>query len=253
MEETEVIKWAGDLLDETYHFWETEMYTAKDGDTKKALRSGFAVFYSPPRLHPDIMIIGVNPGGGQDSFDERRARRIPPTHEYIAYENDSHYPIARCMCGLFGPERRSLLEQSVKLNLNFFRTRSESTENNQDRRELGLKDLDRLLDYRLSKFSHQKVEDIIDKLQPRVVLAESIGTFDILRKFNAFHDYENLESVTHESGHKSLDLRRGAARGGNLLLGIRHPTGSRPPVAKQPELWAKIKDTIARDLANVGL
>ena len=55
----DITKWAEDLTEEVYNEWKTKYSFWKDG---------FEVFYSPVRYRPELMIISLNPGGGEKDF-----------------------------------------------------------------------------------------------------------------------------------------------------------------------------------------
>jgi hypothetical protein len=157
-----VEEWAQEMMREVCGFWRELVQEGSD------LASGVAVFYGPVRRRPEVMVIGINPGGGPASFDRARCQVIPRIHEYVTYEQCSSDPIAGRMCALFRRiDRFELLERSVKLNLNFFRTPGEADWNQ----------VPRQLRQRIRAFCDEKVDRIIAYLAPRVILAEGLIFF----------------------------------------------------------------------------
>ena len=55
----DITKWAEDLTEEVYNEWKTKYSFWKPG---------FAVFSAPVRYRPELMIISLNPGGGEKDF-----------------------------------------------------------------------------------------------------------------------------------------------------------------------------------------
>jgi len=178
------------------------------------------------------MFVGINPGGGPASFDPGRCEETPPVHEYVAYEQDSSYPIAGRMCVLFRRIGRfELLERSVKLNLNFFRSRGEKEWSR----------LPRDLRHRIHLFCDERVDRVIAYLAPRVILAEGISTYDRLRQLPSLRDLVASAEV------QNSPLYRRSEGEGRLLVGIRHPTG---PGRPDKEKWEAIGDYLAADLSR---
>jgi hypothetical protein len=189
-------------------------------------RSGFNVFYSPVQLPVRVVILGANPGGGPDVFDLGRASTIPASHEYFQYV----YPMARRMRDLFAKAGdQEALERSLKLNLNFFRSR----------------DLQEWLSapagarLKMEQFSQRKVQEILDRVAAPVVLAEGMATFDrvaeLLRASNP--------DVLVRSG-ASRAYARARIPGNGRLVGIVHPTGARYSAAT----WQGVVEALRTDL-----
>ena len=61
---TGIEEWGMELNEEVYEEW-----------TKHPkLKAGFKIFYTKLRKDPPIMILSINPGGEEDSFEEDRKR-----------------------------------------------------------------------------------------------------------------------------------------------------------------------------------
>jgi len=201
---------------------------------QETLSKGYAVFYSPVRMNPDLMIIGFNPGGDQKAFDRNRDRNPPPIHEYIKED----YRIANRMRKLF--ESMNCLEtlkNSVKLNLIFFRSKDTEEWNK----------IDVTIRKELSTFCKDKVKLIIETLRPRIVLAEGITTYRVLKNEVLFG--KACEKVIpHKNGGKIIHIMTNFSDFNLTLIGIRHPTGSRPNPSDSE--WKMIGDKLSVLLRN---
>ncbi|MGA1861628.1 hypothetical protein OWM07_01900 [Deferribacter thermophilus] len=160
-------KWATDLLNEVKKVWE-------ETENNHLKNNGFAVFYSKVRKNPELMIIGYNPGGGDKDFNIEDVFNLDKEHEYIKYSGkynkNEKYKTAEVMYKLFEEIRKlELLEKSVKLNLIFFRSKSEKEWQSLDKNS-------RIL---LEQFCFDKIKEIIDFLNPKTILLEGIKTFDL--------------------------------------------------------------------------
>ena len=85
------MEWVNNLYTETKRIWK------ENGENK----NGYAIFYSPPVFNPDIMIVGYNPGGGENSFDESKASIVPKEHDYFPQKESDDYPMAKKMRKIF--------------------------------------------------------------------------------------------------------------------------------------------------------
>ena len=158
---------------------------------------GFSIFYSPVCMNPKILVIGDNSGGKEKD----KQKELPAEHDYFKY----CYPIAKTMREKIfkGEPLNTALRNSVKINRVFFRTRdleefnsiSNSTE--------------------LEAHCFDIVQQIIGKLQPRLIFAESFGTF---KKLSSEKDVllkkpENEKELLLEGKYKEIKV-----------LGINHPS-----------------------------
>lgn len=160
----------------------------------------FSIFYSPIQLAPRLMIIGDNPGG---QLGQQGLSVIPKIHEYI--DPNQKYSLAVAMRDkiMKGEKLRDILTNSVKINRIFFRTPNmgtfESMENANE----------------LKQYCLRTVNEIIDTLKPRRILAESFGTFKTFcNTWTSILEKENTK--------KSLLLV--GQYNGIEMLGINHPS-----------------------------
>jgi hypothetical protein len=157
----DIQEWAEDLVTEVYEKWEAS------GHKYNFSECGFRVFYSPVVPTPDLMIIGYNPDSDDKPFSKEEDSVLPEFHEYLYHESK----IARKMKYLFeGIERYDWLEDSVKLNLLFFKSENEAQ----------WATMDKDLRSDLEIFCFRKVNDIIDTLKPRYIITEGLNVFDML-------------------------------------------------------------------------
>lgn len=179
--------------------------------------SGYAVFYGPVHYMPDLMLIGLNPGGDERCFHGKKEILCSSDEqmEYLKYRDDPTYRIAGKTVTIFeSVGLLKLLETSVKINLNFFRSKKWA--------DLSMQHLKECLDLTL---------EIIDTLKPKVILCESLFVFDVLQK----ELNNNSIRFTPLSLRKNNRNRRiyvstvqGDFASPLIMIGITHLTGSRP-------------------------
>ncbi|MBI5949320.1 MAG: hypothetical protein HY875_14375 [Chloroflexi bacterium] len=193
--------------------------------------SGFAVFYSPLSESSKLVIIGANPGGGANSFNLARATAIPTEHDYFAYD----YALARRMRDLFtAAGRLDLLRSSLKLNLNFFRSRdaNEWRTAPADTRRL------------MEAHSQRWVLSLLERLSPSLVLCEGTSTFDRLRDVLPGAGPSKL--VVEAAGGRRAYVRASTPWGGTLI-GVIHPTGAQVST----DDWGRIASALAQDVLHL--
>jgi len=177
--------------------------------------AGYAVFYGSVSHRPGLMLIGMNPGGDATCFSGEKERISPPSApmEYIAYRNDNTYKIAVRTTSLFESiGYLKLLQESVKTNLNFFRSRKWED-----------------LPQQRSEECKRIVVDMIERLEPRVILCESVAVFDTIHTLLSKTNTIPLRHV--ELNNMGRRIYLSAVNPGNKIrtvIGITHLTGSRP-------------------------
>ena len=223
METQEIEEWGEKLTQDVCQHWET---WKNDYSFSK---SGFAVFYSRPRLNPDLLILGFNPGGDENAFDLKRDSRLPDFHDYFQ-DGDGDYRLAQKMRGLFKDiDKEETLKNSVKLNLIFFR----STDKNQ------WNQINRPLRQEMEKYCLSKVREVIKVLNPKVILTEGIQTFQILHANLPQASPPQFESI---NGRRAMFAKSNFS--GIPLLGIIHLSGARP----SEEEMQSIKKILSKEL-----
>ncbi len=142
------------VVDRVHSMWE---------NNRSRYPKGYGVFYSHVHFQPELMLIGLNPGGNDDAAGKKE--QIMSKHEkmeYILNKDNSEYPIAGKTVDVFESiGQLHLLEQSVKINENFFRSRN----------------IKSLCPQHAGECS-RIVSEIIGEVQPRILICESIGVFD---------------------------------------------------------------------------
>ncbi len=199
-------KWVKDICNETYEFWK------KNKDHYSNSHKGFAIFYSPVKINPKLMMIGLNPGWTKnDTFNEVIACDLPEKHDYFAFEKDdkNDYDLAKIMRDFFEHmDLTEVLKASVKLNLIFFRTSDEE-------------ELKRSEIYNEMKaVSENKIKLIVEKIQPEIILTEGIGVFDELMSM-----FGESDQKTHIKDSKGQRILTSGKLGNSLILGMIHPSG----------------------------
>lgn len=227
-------KWAEELRKEVCLKWK---------EYEEKLPKGFELFYSPVRMSPDVMIIGFNPGGGTDDVKCYEEPEPLAEHGYITYglprPGKKPYRLAEKMYQLFkemGHEKT--LQNSVKLNLIFFRSGDIKEWNNMDK--VARKDLD--------NFCCEKVKNVISTLQPKLILTEGLLTYRRLKDLMPIGKKGEKEDVFPIG---SRTLVRSIDSEPIKLTGIRHPTGGRPPLKN--EEWQKIIPELTQIFRSFGI
>ena len=222
----DIEQWAQGLLMEVCAKWENNKGNYDFSE------SGFSVFYSPVRQSPELMIIGYNPGGDETSFCKARDLCVPVTHEYIDYKSDRKYPIAGKMYNLFENISKSdWLERSVKLNVLFFRSKSEQQWNT----------IKKDVRKDLKEFSYMKVKEIADVLTPKFILTEGIKTFNILTNIILCCS----EKPVFEQGRGNRAIYARSRYNDIKIIGLIHPTGARV----SNDEWLKVKEYLKKDFS----
>ena len=190
MNSAELDKWGKSIIDKV----------KADSSAFSKVPLEFSIFYSPIQLAPRLMIIGDNPGG---QLGEQGLYEIPKLHEYI--DPNQKYSLAVAMRDkiMKGEKLRDILTNSVKINRIFFRTPNmgtfESLENANE----------------LKQYCFKTVNEIIDTLKPRRILAESFGTFKTF--------CSTWTSILEKENTKKSLLLVGQYNGIEIL-GINHPS-----------------------------
>lgn len=213
-------RWSRELQQDVFQFWQKN---------HSDWEHGFKVFYGPVTESAEILIIGEQPGGKTSSFQPCREQfesgdfSLPETHEYIS----TNWRIAKEMRYLFD-ERTSALEESVKTNINFFRAPDRDyweAKLSKDRRE------------KIEKFCSNRVHEIIKKVDPSVIIAEGIRTWDKLK-----HLLDLTNGQTTKRGRERLVVR--SEGNSPKVIGLMHPSGARISSADKDRMKNHLLETI---------
>ena len=217
----EIDIWANNLLKDVCEKW-------KSLEGKYDFwKCGFGIFYSPVYANPDLMVIGYNLGGDENSFNEEKALQLPTEHEYFMED----YLIARKMKKLFNNiGKMNLLEKSIKFNIIFFRSINDIQWNsiNKEIRE------------NIEKFCFVKVKEIIRKLKPKNIVTEGIKTYKILTQTVL----DNCYDTECKTGIRGRRIYCKSKYGNTKVIGLIHPSGSR--ISNNE--WAQIAGYLKEDL-----
>ncbi len=184
------MEWIKNLYQETKQKWE------EAGSDP----SCFAIFYSQVIENAKIALIGYNPGGNEKDFNVQNINS-PEKHEYI----DQNYKLARNVRKIFEYAKlEKVLEDSVKFNLIFFRSKVAKDFTNKD----------------LINYSEKKAIEILDKLRPKIIIAEGFDTFTRIIQLKKGLLVEDIYL------DKKMILRKGKLDN-TFVLGIIHPSGAR--------------------------
>lgn len=166
MTPNECRKFDREIREQVYALWKASL----DSRDEKSRKSGYAVFYGPLSFKPKLMLIGLNPGGGEDAcFDEESELKPRPPSQKMEYveieETKDDYKLAIETRGLFKRIGFSeWLANSVKLNLHFFRSKKWT--------HLPKKERPLCLNI---------VKNIIEKLKPQILICEGMTTYDMVK------------------------------------------------------------------------
>lgn len=182
-------QWVESLYVETHQKWEQA----------NSNESGYAIFYSPVKQDAKIALIGYNPGGIETP--DMTDIKVPKQHEYV----ERKYKLAQKVYKIFeSADLIKELENSVKFNLIFFRSRKAIDFNNDE----------------LINFSEQKVLEILQKINPKIIITEGFKTFDrLLRLYNG----KELDAVYHNN----RKIMKVSKINSQTILGMVHPSGAR--------------------------
>ena len=197
--------------------------------------AGYAIFYGPVWVRPKLMLIGLNPGGDESCFSGNKevlvAREQPM--EYITYRNDSTYPIAGRTTDIFESiGLMDLLSESMKTNINFFRSKRWT--------ELPKQHASECIKLLLS---------VIYKVEPRAILCESIGAYDILYRHLIKNHPHSLKTIKNDRNKRIyISALREVWVSPQILIGITHITGSysRPSTTDIGQIKEKLKSDLHR-------
>lgn len=185
-------------------------------------KEGIKIFYSPVKKS-DLLILGFN-AGGTDFYEkqefENNTHHLKDNHEYLT----ENYPIAKVQRKILGTK---LIENSVKTNLIFLRTKNIDDYNK----------LDRSLRNKLVNFSKKYIPKIITNTDPKLILIEGIATFDLFCKM---FDVKQEKSIKNNNQR----LMSFTKYMGINVIGIKHPSGSRISNNEIEQISKKVKELL---------
>ena len=179
-------------------------------DSSNVFQNGYAHFYSPPVEHPEVMIIGLNPGSESLGFNEATAHELPTAHNYI----EENHVLAEKMRKLF--ERNGqleLLRNSVKLNLLFFRSQNIGEWHS----------VDPVMRAELEAFFEEQAREIINTLKPKKIVCEGLETLERVKTmFGSNHKSVDTKSTDRRTVYRTSTVTL-ADQTKIQVIGIMHP------------------------------
>ena len=176
----------------------------------KSLYKGCQLLFSPLLHQPKILLIGFNPGGGYYKWHGKIAEEFQPMQALEYYLNT--HSLAEQTKSLFrqaGMEE-DLQHHTVKTNFYYW-----ATDNVADFNRL-LKLLPQELSNKIFHFSRVWTKQLIDMLQPELIIAEGFKTFDEVAVL-----FPQKSEILKEDTLKSFDTS-----GGIKVLGYKRNQGS---------------------------
>lgn len=215
------------IQQEVYQYWE-ENY-GLDG-----WEHGVQVFFDEVDLSNEILIVGNQPGVGEDGYDfeqkeyaDYKAGSLSPPsgHDYLPPTK----PIENGMKKILGENFEKVIRNSVKTNFNFFRAK-------EDEEAMPQRDA-------IEEFCLEKVEELRNAMDPEVVIFEGIGS--AWEEGEQTWGFESRYTLRRE-GDKSQRLLIISEQSDTLGIAVYHP--SYHPSKFQSDVMS---DIIGRELSPV--
>ena len=189
---------------------------------------GYAIFFSPPRFQPELVLLGHNPSAYANTPYPQFYDPLWPTKNELVSET---YPFAVKLQRLFASiGALDALGNSVHMNLNFFRSRPANAAEHGFR----WKDNPPAIRQEMEQKSMNVAIGLLDLIQPKLVVATGMDVFDRI-------------------GGRGIDIvpRRGSFRrcvrgvaGVHPLIGIPHPTGAHVSLEDWSRIMGAIREAI---------
>ncbi|MBN1636248.1 MAG: hypothetical protein JW920_07025 [Deltaproteobacteria bacterium] len=212
--------WVADFNKDVY-----EMWLSLKGDYA-FWDKGFDVFFSPVKRKPRFMFVGFNPRGEAEAFHSMTQHyqsgnfTTHMVHEYeynFAMHCKKFNSISGWKAYLGEDNFWAVIQDSIKANLVFFRS-----SNNKEWRDP--EKMNRKVRKVLRTYCYAKDRQMIDRIQPEVILVEGLLPYDILKK-HVCRDFKQQE-VFYGKNQKNNKSRRIYARGSNgntTIIAVPHP------------------------------
>lgn len=199
--------WAKELRREVFEFWQTNYSHWKPG---------FQVWYGPVEQTKTTLILGVQPGGDEGSFVNKRNQfeagifSLPTEHDYLT----SNYDLAR---DTRKAVPKKVIERSVKTNLNFFRAPREIDWEN------GLDEASRK---EIEEFCFIRIDELVQQLEPDLIITE--GTASVYDKLKSEWGFStNLEQKHTVGENREERLICVSHTDDFTVVGLKHPSSGR--------------------------
>ena len=179
---------------------------AKENPEIQSLYKGCQLLFSPLLARPKILLIGFNPGGGYYNWHGKIVEEFQPM-EALEYYLNKH-PLGEQTKSLFRQAGReeNLQHHTVKTNFYYW-----ATDNVTDFNRL-MKLLPEELSRKIFHLARVWTEQLIDALQPELIIAEGFKAFDevevLFPEKVKLEKEENLRSFEIPGGMKVLGYKR---------------------------------------------
>lgn len=203
-------KWEIDVLENLKKY----QNLIQENELAKDLYNGFYIWDSKLIYNPQFMFIGINPGDGNPNNDKTINYKPAEQMSFLEYldgENPT-YTLARetietfKKIGFTVPEITDILNnKSVKTNLHYVITKQEN-------------DIKKCFNFLAKKGfqefwvkSYKWTGDLINILNPKIIICEGKGVFDTIKDLEDFNDLEwkdNCGSFTRIDGIKVIGYSR---------------------------------------------
>ncbi len=203
----DITTWAHNLTKDIYDTW-----TAKYAFWKP----GIKVFYSPAVQNPKLLIVTMQPGGGEEDFEKEDKTRFEQG-DFAVHANDyieTNYRMAVKTRDFFDANL-TLLKESVIVPLVFFRTPSVHVWD---------KELSPQKKAEMEKYSFSKTKEIVDTVNPEKILVIGIKTY---KKLKELLGTVGNETVLHKRAGNGEPMAITADYDGKKIFAVIHFTGAR--------------------------
>jgi len=213
-------EWATKVQRNVYKHWK---------ESHNDWKNGVKIFYSPVHSQTNLLILGFQPGGSgkgkQHSRFEAGDFTPPEQHHYITKD----WNLAREGRELFGGYK-DVLSNSVASNVVFFRA--------PDTDEWDA--LDKAQRTSMEDFCWEYIEELVDYVNPEVILAFGLRTFDKVAGQMGL----NQEVVLSRSTSRLLAVSNESAP---KVVGMIHPTGARISNDDKSRLYKHTRELLAEN------
>lgn len=161
----------------------------------KDLTYGWKIFYSPIIINPKILFIGINPGIGDAGEPFTYYHDDYDVLEYVDKQRNN-YTLARNTVKIFEEmNMQYLLNDAVKINTKFFSTKSV---HELHKFEEFLLNYNIELSNQLINYNKKWLKEIIDIINPEVIICEGKEAFDYMDNF-----YDDIDNWTQTLDYDS--------------------------------------------------
>ncbi len=169
------------LKNEVSEFHDKLLEHLKDKPYALQHYKGIAILYSNLMYQPKVMLIGINPGGGNFKWFDKPVNNFDPLNklEYLDYKDDEYYKMATQTIKLFDMAGANdiLLKSTIKSNFYYIAT------NNANDLYLNLiGNCDKEIQDEFYANSKKWTKTLIDIVEPKLIICEGLGALKELSK-----------------------------------------------------------------------